>query len=458
MRFERRMSDSDALMWHIEKDPLLRSTITAIAVLDAAPDRERLVAKIERGLRDIPRLRQRVVSPPFAVAPPEWVDDPNFELSYHLRAVRAPEPGTFRQLLDLAAPIAMQGFDRARPLWEFTIVEGLEGGRAALIQKVHHSVTDGVGGMKLALMLLDLERDTPLDTTPLDALPDGERPSAGTLVREGIAHQWRRQLGIARRTATSAPDMLRRPATTARELSAAAASAARLMTPAFDPLSPLMQGRSLSVHFEIVTASLPDLKAAAKRAGGKLNDAFMAGIAGGLRRYHEHHGEPVDALRVTMPINIRGDDTGDLAGNAFAPARFRVPISIADPIERMQAMQSLVKAQRAEPALAFADSIAGVLNRLPASVVTPLFGSMLKGVDFVASNVPGAPFPVYLAGAKVESQYAMGPLTGAATNLTLLSYVDEVHIGVNTDPAAIPDPEVFVGFLNEGFEEVCKSQ
>lgn len=457
MRFERRMSDSDALMWHIEKDPLLRSTITAIAVLDGPPDRERLVAKIERGLRDIPRLRQRVVSPPFALAPPEWVDDPDFDLAYHLRSVRAPEPGRFRQLLDLAAPIAMQSFDRARPLWEFTIVEGLEDGRAALIHKVHHSVTDGVGGMKLALMLLDLERDAALDTTPLDPLPDGERPSAAALVREGIAHQWRRQLGIAQRTAASAPELVRRPGSVARQFADAAVSAARLMTPAFEPLSPLMQGRSLSVQFETVTASLPDMKAAAKRASGKLNDAFMAAIAGGLRRYHEHHGEPVEALRVTMPINIRSDDTGDLAGNAFAPARFRVPISIADPVERMQAMQSLVKAQRAEPALAFADSIAGVLNRLPASVVTPLFGSMLKGVDFVASNVPGAPFPVFLAGAKVESQYAMGPLTGAATNLTLLSYVDEVHVGVNTDPAAIPDPDVFVGFLNEGFEEVTKS-
>ncbi|MFP5326703.1 MAG: wax ester/triacylglycerol synthase family O-acyltransferase [Acidimicrobiia bacterium] len=457
MRFERRMSDSDALMWHIEKDPLLRSTITAIAVLDSPPERDRLVAKIERALRDIPRLRQRVVSPPFAVAPPEWVDDPDFDLNYHLRWLRSPAPGSFRQLLDLAAPIAMQSFDRARPLWEFTVVEGLEEGRAALIQKVHHSVTDGVGGMKLALMLLDLERDAPLDTSPLGDLPDGERPTAAELLREGVAHQWRRQLGIARRSATTAPGLARNPAAAAKQFADAAASAARLLTPAFEPLSPLMQGRSLSVHFETVTSSLPDLKAAAKRAGGKLNDAFMAAIAGGFRRYHEHHGEPVEALRVTMPINTRGDDTGDLAGNSFAPARFRVPISIADPIERMQAIQSLVQAQRREPALAFADSIAGVLNRLPASVVTPLFGSMLKGVDFVASNVPGAPFPVYLAGAKVEAQYAMGPLTGAATNLTLLSYVDEVHVGVNTDPAAIPDPDVFANFLREGFEEVCKS-
>src|SRR5581483_10689063 len=167
LRFEHRMSDMDALMWSIEKDPLLRSTITAVAVVDRSPDRDRLMDKLERGTHLIPRLRQRAMSAPFSVAPPAWVPDPNFDLRYHVRFVRATDDGSLRSLLDLATPIAMQGFDRARPLWEFTIVEGLADGRAALIQKVHHSVTDGVGGMKLALMLLDLERDPAPPTEPL---------------------------------------------------------------------------------------------------------------------------------------------------------------------------------------------------------------------------------------------------------------------------------------------------
>src|SRR5207253_8890391 len=137
MRFEDRMSDADALMWGIEKDPLLRSTITAIAVLDSSPDRDRFTDKIERASRLIPRLRQRVVASPLVAAPPRWVVDPDFDLRYHLRWVRAPEPASLRTLLDLAEPLAMQGFDRARPLWEFTVVEGLADGKAALIQKSH---------------------------------------------------------------------------------------------------------------------------------------------------------------------------------------------------------------------------------------------------------------------------------------------------------------------------------
>jgi len=204
-RFERRMSDSDALMWAIEKDPLLRSTITAVALLDQAPDHDRLLAKLERGLRMIPRLRQRVASPPFRVAPPQWVVDPRFDLTYHLRFVRAPGDGALRDLLDLTAPLAMQGFDRARPLWEFTVVEGLAEGRAALVQKVHHSVTDGVGGIELALMLLDTERSPSGDPGPLEELTPAEEPTAVDLLREGLEHVRRRQLGIARRTLARAP-------------------------------------------------------------------------------------------------------------------------------------------------------------------------------------------------------------------------------------------------------------
>ena len=143
LQFESRMSDSDALMWHIEKDPLLRSTITALTVLDQAPDRERLLDKLERGTRLVPRLRQRVVGNVFSLAPPRWEIDPNFDLRYHLRSAGVPGAGSMADLLTMAAPIAMQGFDRARPLWEATVVDGLAAGRSAIVLKFHHSITDG---------------------------------------------------------------------------------------------------------------------------------------------------------------------------------------------------------------------------------------------------------------------------------------------------------------------------
>ena len=456
IRFENRMSDMDALMWGIEKDPLLRSTITALAVLDRAPDHERMREKIQRGLAQIPRLRQRAVSTPGSIAPPRWVTDANFDLDYHVRFVRAAGDGTLRDLLDMAEPIAMQGFDRARPLWEFVVIEGLADGKAALIQKINHAVTDGVGGVQLALMLLDSERDPAPTDEPLPDLDPPEDLSVWELLRDGISHEQRRQLGIAKRSVERTLATLRDPAGRARHLGALASSVGRLTAPAFTPLSPIMKDRSLSVRFDTTRAPLAEMKAAARTAGGRLNDAFVAAVAGGLARYHRRHGAETDALRMSMPINIRvaGGDT--VAGNQFVPARFPIPLTIDDPIERMAALRQLVGEQREEPALAITEPIAGVLNRLPLSMTTALFGSLLKGIDIVTSNVPGVPFPVYLCGAAVEANFAFGPMAGAAANITLLSYVDEVHVGINTDPAAVPDPEVFVECIDEGFAEVLK--
>jgi diacylglycerol O-acyltransferase len=217
-----------------------------------------------------------------------------------------------------------------------------------------------------------------------------------------------------------------------------------------------MVGRSLSVRFDTLSLPLDETKAAAKAAGGRLNDAFLAGIVGGLRAYHDHHGASIDRLRMSMPINIRTDATQDLAGNAFAPARFVVPVGVADPLARMAMIRDLVAQQRAEPALVLLEPLALLLFRLPASVSTAVFQSLLKGIDFVASNVPGVPVPVYLAGAEILSQFPFGPLSGAATNITLLSYRDQLHLGINTDPAAVPDGDVFTSCLRDGFDEILK--
>ncbi|MEY2473678.1 MAG: diacylglycerol O-acyltransferase / wax synthase, partial [Actinomycetota bacterium] len=248
----------------------------------------------------------------------------------------------------------------------------------------------------------------------------------------------------------------RNPSDTAAAANDMVSSLARMLAPAFEPLSPLMKARSLSSHFDALTISLPDLKSAAKAAGGKLNDAFVGAVAGGLRSYHARHGVDVEALRMGMPISIRDAANATAGGNQFVPARFAVPTNIADPVERMAAIRELVSAQRAEPALGFVEPMAGLLTRMPSRVTTQLFGSMLKGVDFTTSNVPGAPMDVFLAGARVEATFPFGPLSGAALNITLMSGPEEVFIGVNTDPAAVPDPEVLVECLQEGFDEILK--
>jgi diacylglycerol O-acyltransferase len=218
----------------------------------------------------------------------------------------------------------------------------------------------------------------------------------------------------------------------------------------------LWRNRSLSLRLDTLVLSTEQLRAAAKLADAKLNDEFVAGVAAGLRLYHEARGAPVAELRMTMPINVREGATEQLAGNQFVPARFAVPVGIADARERMIRIRELVAGQRAEPALGMLDDVSGLLNRLPTAVATTLFGSMLKGVDFVTSNVPGPRFEVFLSGAKLESVFGFGPLTGAALNVTLFSYVDRCHLGIASDPASVPDPDLLVACLKRGFDEVLR--
>ena len=172
LRFEDRMRDADALAWSIEKDPMLRSTITAVLILDRTPDRALVTDRLERGSRLVPRLRQRVVSSPWSLAPPRWEVDPYFDLDYHLRWTRAAGSQDVVQVMHAAGPIAMQGFDRDRPLWEMTVIEGLTDDTAAVVMKIHHSITDGVGAVKIGMVLFDLE----------DAVTVDEKPKARAMV------------------------------------------------------------------------------------------------------------------------------------------------------------------------------------------------------------------------------------------------------------------------------------
>ena len=456
--FEDRMSDSDALMWNVEKDPLLRSTIAVVWLLDRAPDRARLEAKIERASRTIPRLRQHVVSNPASIAPPRWEADPSFDLRYHMRWLRAPGAGELRDVLDFAAPLVMAGFDRARPLWELYVLEGMAEARAALVLKLHHSLSDGVGLVRMTEAMVERKREPGRDLGPLPPLAETTPMTQGQRFADALGHELRRQLGRMQRSVRAARANLlglaRDPAALLRETAEAAASVGRMLRPVSEPLSPIMRGRSLSVRLDTLELSTEKLRAAAKLADGKLNDAFVAGVAGGLRMYHEAHGAPVESLRMTMPINVREGENARVAGNQFAPARFPVPVSIANPLERMAAIRGLVAEQRAEPALGMLADISGVLNRLPTSVTTSLFGSMLKGVDFVTSNVPGPRFEVFMSGAKLDSVFGFGPLSGAALNVTLFSYSDRSYLGIASDPASVPDPELLVACLRKGFDEV----
>jgi len=458
-RYEDRMSDSDALTWSIERDPQLRSTILAVWVLDGLPDLDRLRSKFTQAASQIPRLHQRVVEDPVGIAPPRW-ENAALELDYHMQHVRVPGRGTRRDLLELAEPIAMAAFDRDRPLWQTTLVEGLEDGGAAVILKIHHAISDGVGLVRMTERLIERSPDghEPSSRPAIVPPPDPEPWSSFDETLDALRFQASRRIeqgkGAASAVLSGLNQLAKGPRTAIHDARELAASAGRLLAPIREPMSPIMTGRSTSLRLACLSRPLDDLRRAGKNSGGTVNDVFVAGMAGGLRRYHEHHGAPVDELRMSMPINMRHGENARQAGNQFAPVRFPVPVSLADPLERIREIGQRVLKERAEPSLPALDAIASALGRLPAAAVTVAFGGMMKAVDFLTSNVPGPPFPVYACGSLLREMIPFGPLTGAAANLTLFSYDGQVAIGVTTDRAAVPDPEVFVRCLEEGLDEV----
>jgi WS/DGAT/MGAT family acyltransferase len=435
---EVRLSSSEALLWTIERDPLLRSTIVVVGLLDRPPDDVRLRARLAAAAETFPRLRQRVEPDRRGL---RWVDAGTaFDLDHHLRRYRLAGSGSLRQVLDDAGVLAGETFDQARPLWQVVVAEGLEGGGAALIVKLHHAVTDGVGGVELLPMLTDPA--------------DGDRParlrkSARTTRREPQVQR------VLRTAETTVEGIASHPAASLAAVPRVARSVGRLLRPAGPPLSPVAAGRGLGRHLDTLEYPLDALSDAAHAVGGTLNDAFVSAVIGGLHRYHEKHGCAPDKLRVTMPISTRrpGDAPG---GNRFTPARFVLPLAIADPAERMRAVGEITRAWRKEPALALTDVLAAALAHLPSDVTASVFGSMLKGVDFVATNVPGVTERTWIAGAELLRLYAFAPPSGAALNVALLSHGATCCIGINSDTDAIADPEVLSDCLADGFAEVVE--
>jgi WS/DGAT/MGAT family acyltransferase len=436
----------------MERDPTLRSTIVGVAWLDRSPDWDTLVERIDRATQTVPMFRQRIDEPPGKLAPPRWTTDDRFDLTWHVRRIDAPSPHTPATVIEFARNAAMTAFDHAHPLWEFTLVERLEGGRAALVMKVHHALTDGLGSMQLALELFDLESDPPA-RAPQPHVSPADEPEPQSLVRESLAWDWHRAFGAVRTTARSTiPTVwraVRHPVGWVGQTVDTAGSIARTLAPVSKTLSPIMKERSVTRHLDMLEVKLDDLKRAAANAGGSVNDGFMAGVTGGLRRYHEHYGAPVDELRVTMPISIRKPDDPP-GGNRITLLRFAVPVSDADPASRIRAMDRLCRTARDERSVDFTGAIAGTLNLLPRAVI----GGMLKHIDFLASDIPGFPLPIYLAGARVERYAAFGPTVGTSVNCALLSYNGACCVGINMDTAAVAAPTLLVDCLREGFEEV----
>jgi WS/DGAT/MGAT family acyltransferase len=454
--FDRKMSDAEGLMWRLEKDPHLSSTFANITLLDRAPDFEMLLRRLERAVYAVPRLHQRVQPAPANITSPLWVDDPNFDLRYHVRHVSLPKPGTMRQLLDYASLVACDAFDRTRPLWQFVVVDGLRGGKSALIQKMHHTIVDGEGGVQLSLQFLDFERDAP-EPPPLD--PDliaaaAEAAAAevpqGDALRELLNGSFRVPITLLKQV----KDLLADPTGIPGAGSAAADTVRGVLQQLGDTeaaRSPLWTKRSLRRRMEVLQAPFDDTRAAAKRLGGTLNTAFLAAAAEAAGRYHREMGAPVDELRSSMAVSTRTEASG---ANAFSLVRILVPTGDMPIAERFTRIQAAANEATGSSATASLDALASLAATLPTSLITRLARQQAQTVDFATSNVRGAPMPLYLAGAQLLANHPVGPLAGVAYNLTLLSYNHSLDMGVNIDTEAVTDPDLLRRCLEQAFRDL----
>jgi WS/DGAT/MGAT family acyltransferase len=361
------MNAFEALMWRIEVDPRLRSTGCGLEILDCAPEWERFVAACDWGTRMAPRFRQKVVEPALGIGSPCWVNDPNFDLRYHVRRVGLSEGGGWPELLHAAEQIAMTPFDRARSPWESVLFEGLPDGRAAHLLKLHHATTDGMGGMQLFSQLHSRTRETnPAKPQPPPPPPEYATPLG--LLREQLGRDARAVPALLRKAA-GAVGALASPFDTVREAVRFGSSLARVIADPDVEGSPLLRRRSLSWRFLALDVAFADLRAAAKAASASLNDAFLAALLGAFRLYHEKLGCPIEKMPMAIPISVRreGDAPG---GNRFAGARFAAPAGIADPRARMRAIGEMVRAARDEPAIDGLSLVAPALARLPAPLLS----------------------------------------------------------------------------------------
>lgn len=448
-----RLSGWDFATWRTASEhQMLRSTMIAVYLLDRAPDWDRLVERYDRASRLAPVLRMKVVEGPVKFANPRLVVDENFDLSFHLRRFNLPANSTWDDVLEDARRQGMTDFDRDRSLWRVTVLEGLPGGKAALIFKLHHAIADGQGALQIGASLVDL---TP-EGEDLGPMPDA--PIAGDLSSKRafgklmITDNTRWFAATATEFAQAAPPIveaaIKDPLSAIGKVADIAKSFVKFADLPSVPASPVMGDRSVNFHNNAFTLPFDDIRAAAKASGHTANDVFLASISEGMTRYHTLHNAPVGHLNISTPISTR--KSADDEGNAVGIAHFKLPLGAKDPVKLMDELHKVVKQWRAEPVIGYSFGIGEISRFLPSEMVI----SGATSSDLTASNVPGPRAQLWLAGSKVEHIVPFPPLIGAAVFIAMLTYNKEACIGISADDAAVTDLDVLVKCIADGFAHV----
>jgi WS/DGAT/MGAT family acyltransferase len=435
-----RLSAVDASFLTQEKESS-HMHVGAVMVFEGPPPSyEDFVEQVQSRMHLVPRYRQKLAFPRFEMGRPMWVDDPSFNLEYHVRNTALPKPGEMEQLQQLAARVFSQRLDRSKPLWETWLVQGLEQNRFALISKTHHSLIDGVAGVDLASVLFDLS-PVPSKVDPEPWTPHPE-PTGAELVAEGVKGLVQRPFSLAGQ-ALQAVQKPGRTLSTVRESTEALGEVVWAgMNPAPDvPLNvPIGPHRRL----QDVRVSLDDFKTVKRAFGGTVNDVVLAVVAGALRRWLRTRGVRTEGmeLRALVPMSIRSEQEMSEGGNRIAAMRGPLPVYVEDPVERLRVVrESMAGVKDSKQALG-AEVIAGLQDFAPPTLLAQAsrlnFSTRL--FNLIVTNVPGPQFPLYLLGRELQELLPVAFLPqDHALAIAIMSYNGTVEFGLLADYDAMPD-------------------
>ena len=455
-----RSSDLALLGEETSRTPMHNVTLEIFDPGESGLDYDALIAHIEDRITFVPRYRQHLRRVPGRLANPVWVDDPDFDLAYHVRRSALPRPGNADQLRELTARIMSRRLDPSRPLWEMYVVEGVEGGRIALLSKSHQILVDGISTVDLGQVLLDVDPG-PRRVVQEDWRPEPE-PSAATLVADALAENLRSPHTLLTTVRHGAEAALRTAGDVADRLgSLAGALSNRRATPdgPFN-LDPSEQRRVV-----LVRTALKDYRRVRRVHGGTVNDVILSTLTGAIRAWLLTRGEPVGngrKIKALVPMSVIDEDLEPTSlGSQVVGHRLNLPIGESSPVVRLHQVSYALRAHSETGRAVAADRIAGVAGFAPTTfhaLGSRVAAQEAQGANLVITNVPGPQFPMYLAGAEMVETYPVPPLQpGFGVAIGVTSYDGGVYYGITADRDALPDIDVFGQCVRDALDELVDS-
>jgi diacylglycerol O-acyltransferase len=453
-----RLTGLDSSFLHLERDAAHMHVAGCMLFDGQAPAYDELVAQIVSRLHLVPRYRQRLAFVPLNQGRPVWVDDPHFNVAFHVRHTSLPRPGGDDQLKRLAGRVFSQALDRSRPLWEIWLVEGLIQDRFALLSKTHHALVDGVSGVDIATVLFDSSPD-PMPVAPPehDWVPR-PLPTNAQLLADALLERATVPAEIARGVRAT----LRGPRHVAGRLGHALGGVGAVARAGLQaaPSSPLNVPIGPHRRFTWVRGDLQAFKTVKNALGGTVNDVVLAAVAGALGRYLRMHGEPTEdvILKAMVPVSIRAEVERGALGNRVAAMWAPLPIGLTDPVQRLLTISHSMEGIKESGQAVGAQVLTELTGFAPPTIMAQAarLQARQRMFNLVVTNIPGPQFPLYMLGRRLDAMFPMVPLAeNQALGIAIMSYNGQLNFGLNADYDALPDLEALADELRASIEELA---